>query len=59
MSISYVTDVTISTAYITLDQNALFTTAGGADLTLGADDCVRVGSDGSKWRQIAAVLAGS
>ena len=44
---------------ITLDQNALFTTAGGVDLTLGADDCVRVGSDGSKWRQISAVLAGS
>lgn len=43
---------------IALDKNALFvmdtTDEGGdGDLDLGADDCVSVGSDGSKWRQLA------
>ncbi len=45
---------------ITLDANANFKTAGGANVVLtDADDCVLVGSDGTAWRQFAAVVAGA
>ena len=45
---------------ITLDNNANFHTTGGGNITLtDADDCVLVGSNGTIWRQLAAVLAGS
>lgn len=39
---------------ITLDNNALFASAGGADVVLGANDTVRVCSSGAAWFQIGA-----
>jgi hypothetical protein len=42
---------------ITLDNNANFKAAGAADVALGADDCVIVGSTGAsgKWYQMSPV----
>lgn len=42
---------------IVLDNNALFVSAGGADVTVTANDTLLVGSDGSKWYQLSALLA--
>jgi len=42
---------------ITLDNNANFKSAAAGDITLGADDCVLVGSTGSVWYQLSAVQA--
>lgn len=42
---------------ITLDNNALFKSAGGADVVVTPDDCLAVNSDGSVWRQTSALLA--
>lgn len=39
---------------ITLDNNALFFSAGAADVVLGSGDTARVCSDGSAWYQIGA-----
>ena len=39
---------------ITLDNNALFKSAGGADVVLGAGDTVRVCTDATTWYQIGA-----
>jgi hypothetical protein len=44
---------------ITLDHNAHFFTVSGADLALPANTCVTVGSDGTQWRQLSAVLTGT
>lgn len=38
---------------ITLDNNALFESSGGADVVLAGKECVAVGSDGAVWRQLA------
>jgi len=42
---------------ITLDNNALFKSAGGADVVMTPDDCVVVVSSGSVWYQGSALLA--
>jgi hypothetical protein len=42
---------------ITLDNNALFKSAGGSDVVATPDDCLTVNSDGSVWRQTSALLA--
>ncbi len=46
--------VNVGAEAITLDANALFVSAGGADVVLGAGDTCLVASDGSKWYQIGA-----
>lgn len=43
-----------ATDTITLDQNANFVSAGGADVALGPGDSVRVCSNGTDWIQIGA-----
>lgn len=49
--------VNTGTSTITLDNNALFVSAGAADVAMTANDAVSVVSDGSKWYQISALLA--
>ena len=39
---------------ITLDQNAKFLSAGGADVALGPNDTARVCSNGTSWFQVGA-----
>lgn len=46
--------VNTGSANITLDNNAKFASAGGADVVLGASDSLRVCSDGVKWYMIGA-----
>ena len=46
--------VNVGAQAITLDFNALFVSAGAADVVLGAGDTVLVACDGSKWYQISA-----
>lgn len=42
---------------ITLDNNANFKSAGGADVVMTADDVVTVGSNGAVWYQLTALEA--
>lgn len=42
---------------VILDNNALFVSAGGADITVTANDALTVVSDGVKWYQTSALLA--
>lgn len=42
---------------ITLDNNANFKSAGGADVVMTPDDCVSVVSTGTVWVQVSALLA--
>lgn len=42
---------------ITLDNNALFQSAGGADVVMTGNDCVLVGTNGSVWYQLSALEA--
>lgn len=44
---------------ITLDKNAHFFTQGAADVALAANTCVRIGSDGTQWRQLTAIQTSS
>jgi hypothetical protein len=42
---------------ITLDNNALFFSPGAADVVMTANDAIIVGSDGSKWYALSALVA--
>lgn len=49
--------VNVGTNTITLDTNALFVSAGAANVAVTANDTLTVVSDGSKWYQTSALLA--
>lgn len=49
--------INVGTSTITLDNNAKFKSAGGADIALTADDSVKVGSIGNIWYQLAPLVA--
>mgnify|MGYP001603037688 FL=1 len=42
---------------ITLDNNANFKSAGGADVVLTSDDCISVINTSTYWVQTSALLA--
>lgn len=46
--------INVGAQAITLDNNALFASAGAGDVVLGANDTVRVCSNGAVWFQIGA-----
>lgn len=49
--------VNVGSQNITLDNNALFKSAGGADVVMTGNDSVVVASNGTLWYQISALLA--
>jgi hypothetical protein len=48
-----------ATNAITLDKNTNFFTLAGADVVLLANTCVRVGNDGTRWRQLTPLHTAS
>lgn len=48
-----------TTNTITLDHNAHFFTLAAGDLVLAANTCVRIGNDGTQWRQLTGLLTAS
>jgi hypothetical protein len=51
--------VNVGANTITLDKNAKFLTLTAADLVLAANTSVVIVSDGTAWRQVTAILAGT